>query len=366
MQQEILLLIFGFVFTAVILIYVVKKVMPVSPFLYSNARIQAKSNLLITDQKIHDLTDSKSLRELVNKIKDSDYIQEVDKVNIDNLQEIHAALEKSFLRSVDELLELSPKKIKPLFKSYIIFFEAKILKTIYRAKFSNISINEDLVFPIGNIDEEILKHLLEAKTVADIGVVLEPTPYKDVFKKKYSTTEEFEIALDGFVLNNFIKKAQEKMYEAQFIIDMVEKKADILNILALLKMRVRNTPKEKQIKLLIDNKTELSERFNDLINATDIAKFVDICKGLPYHEALTKALEKYNKDGLLANFEYELYRFYKKYVIDAELAHTLGPYPLFSFLTKKEIESRNLFVISKGIDSKLNPEQIREMVIWLF
>lgn len=363
MQQEILLLIFGFVFTAVILVYAVKKIMPVSPFFYSNARVQAKSNLLISDQKMTELTESKSLREIVNKIKDTDYIQEIDKINIDELGQIHSALEKSFLHSINELLELSPKKIKPLFTAYIMFFESKILKTIYRANFSNIELNEDLVFPIGNIDHVMLKHLLEAKTTADIAVVLEPTPYSKVFKKKYSTTEEFEIALDNFVLNNFIEKAKKKMYEAQYIIDMVNKKADILNVLALLKMRIRNVDKEKQKKLLINTNTQLSTKFNELINAKNLAEFVEICKNLPYYDSLTSALEKYNKDSLLAHFEYELYRFYKKYVVDSELAHTLGPYPLFSFLTKKEIESRNLFVISKAIDSKLSPEQIKEMII---
>ncbi len=363
MQQEILVLIFVIVFTAVIMIYVVKKVMPVSSFIYSNARIQGKSNMLISDQRMRDLTESKSLRELINKIKDSDYIQEVDKVNIDELGKIHSALEKSFLRSVEELQDLSPKNIKKLLEAYMMFFETKILKTIYRAKFSNTELNEDLVFPIGNIDEITLKHLLEAKTTADIGVTLEPTPYSKVFKQKYQTTEEFEIALDNFVLNNFIEQSQNKMYDAIYIVDMVNKKADILNILALLKMRLRETDKEKQKNLLISTETELSKRFNDLINSKDLTQFVEICKGLPYHEALSNALEQYNKDSLLAHFEYELFRFYKKFVVGAELAHILGPYPLFSFLTKKEIENRNLFVISKGIDSKLKPEQIRGMII---
>ena len=48
--------------------------------------------------------------------------------------------------------------------------------------------------------------------------------------------------------NDFIEVAKKtKMYESKLIVDILNKKIDILNILALIKFRIRNIPKENQL-----------------------------------------------------------------------------------------------------------------------
>lgn len=354
----------SFIVIMLLLIFTIKKVVPLSPFLYSNARIQARTKFLISNTKFIELAECNSLRELANSLRETEYAEELDKVDINNLKQFQLALEKSFVASLIDLRDLSPNKLKDVFNAYLMFLEAKILKTIYRAVSSNSKLDKMLVFPVGNITSELLRHLLEAKTIADLRVVLEATPYKSVFSKDYSSLEEFEVALEEFIFNNFVKTIQKtKIYEGKYIIEILNTKIDILNLLALIKFRIRGIEKEKQHKLLIYNKTKLCERFEDLINSKDFYSFVDVCKELPYYEALVKALEKYKKDSSLLHFEHELYSYYKRFVIDAELYHTLGPYPLFSYLTKKEIELRNLFIISKGIELKFTAEKIKELII---
>jgi len=358
---------FFLAFIAVILIYISKKINPVSPFLYSNARIQARSTGLITDKKLAELSESKSLRDFENQLSDfeySNYIEELDSADREDLTSLHIVLEKAFMDSVEELIKLSPKKTKPLFNAYMMFSESKIIKTIYRVKFLNKKLNEKLVFPVGNINEILLKHLLEAETVADMEVIFAPTNYNNLFSKKYESIEEFEIALDTFVLRNFIDTATKtKMFDAAYIVNIINKKIDVMNLVALLKFRIRGMVKEQQKKLLIDNKTTLTQRFKKLIEAKTLNDFVEVCKGLAYYMPLTKALELYGKTDSYMEFELELLRFYKKFVVDNDLYHTLGPYPLFSYLTKKQFELRNLFIVSKGIEAGLKHEKIKEMII---
>lgn len=352
---------------AVILIFVVRSITPVTPFLYANARIHARSNQLISSRKVEEFTDLKNLQELENSLRDTDYIEELEKLPKKDLKYFHKAIEKSFLNSILELKELSPKQAKPLFDAYLMFLEATVLKTIYRIKFYKNKVDEHLIFEVGNINSILLKHLIEAESIADVNTVMSSTIYQEVFSKKYDSIEEFDVAVEEFVLNNFINVAKKtKMYESKLIIDIVNKKIDILNILALIKFRIRNIPKEKQIEYLIKNKTLLNERFKDLIYAETFNDFVNTAKGLPYYDALNKALNLYEKDNLLVHFEYELFKFYKEFVISQDIGHTLGPYPLFSFLIKKEIEKRNLFVLSRGIDAKFLPEKIKEMIVWLY
>jgi vacuolar-type H+-ATPase subunit C/Vma6 len=197
-----------------------------------------------------------------------------------------------------------------------------------------------------------------------MGVVMAPTKYAKIFDNKYSGLEEFEVSLDQFVFNNFVDTTKKtKMHDGKAIIDILNKKVDISNILALLKFRIRGTEKEKQKSLLINNGTDLCLRFEKIINTETLKDFVEEFKNMPYHEPLTKALEKYEKDNALSHFENDLFRFFKKFVVSNDMGHTLGPYPLFSYLIKREIELRNLFITSRGIDAKFSTEKIRGMII---
>jgi len=347
----------------VILIFVIRNVMPVSHFLYANSRIQAKSNYMVNDSILLNLIEAKSLKEFLSLLRETDYGGELEKSKED-LRSFHIALEKGFIRSILDLVELSPEKSQPLFDAYLMFFEAKILKIIYRARFMKVEIDESLVYPIEDINANLLKHLLETETVADMNVVMKPTMYAEIFEKEYSSLEEFEVRIDDFVFNNFVDTINKtKMHDGKYIIDLLNKKIDILNILALLKFRIRNVEKEKRKSLLIYNKTDLCLRFDRLIEAETLKDFVEVFKGLPYHEPLLEAFTKYEKDNALSHFENSLYRFFKKFVISNDLSHTLGPYPLFSYLLKKELELRNLFIISRGIDVGFSVEKIKEMVI---
>ncbi len=363
MTIELLIVIIGAMVVVAILIFVIRSVVPVTPFLYANARMQARAGYLISDQKARELAEAKSLKELANMLRDTDYSDELDRVDKDNLLEFHTAVEEGFLNSVKELKELSPKVSQPLFDAYLMFLESKVLKTIYRQKFLKVKANEKLLFPVGIVTESRLRHLLDAETIADMRVVMEPTLYSSVFAEAYDSMEKFEITLDNFVLNYFVDVVRKtKMFEAKAIIAIKNQKIDILNIIALLKLRIRNVDKENQLGLLIDNRTPLSKRFNNLIAAEKLTDFVKACKGLQYHDSMSKALEKYEKDGLMLNFENELLSEYKDSVVKNDLHHTLGPYPLFSYLLKKEIEQRNLFIISRLIEAKFSAEKIKEMI----
>ena len=347
----------------VIMIIVVKNVIPVSHFLYANARIQARSNSMVTNQSLLELTEAKSLKEFRSLLRETTYGEELEKAE-EGLRPFHAALEKGSTEAVLELVEMSPEKSRQLFEAYLMFLESKILKVIYRAKIMKQGIDESLVYAIGNIDQNMLNRLLETETAADIGVVMAPTNYAGIFDNKYNNLEEFETALDGFVFNNFVTVTKKiKMHDEKAIIEILNKKVDILNILALLKFRIRGIEKEKQKTLLVNNKTDICLRFDKIIDAETLKDFIEKFKGLSYFEPLIKAFEKYEKDNALVHFENELYRFFKQAVVKNDMGHTLGPYPLFSYLIKREVELRNLFIISRGIDAKFSTEKIRGMII---
>jgi len=363
MHPELLLFIFGILTAASVLIFVIMNVMPVSKFIYANARIQARSSYMITKNILSELIEAKSLKEFRSLLRETIYGEELEKSD-DRLRSFHSAIELSFINASQELVDMCPKNLKKLFGSYFMFFEAKILKIIYRTKLMKATIGKNMVYAIGQIDNSLLKHLMSTETVADMGVVMRPTPYAKIFENKYSNLEEFEARIDEFVLNKFIESIKKiKIHDGKAIVNVLNKKIDILNILALLKFRIRKIEKEKQKDLLVKNNTKLSSKFDKLIDAETLKSFVEGAKGTIYYDVLAKAFEEYEKDKSLVHFENELYRFYKNSIIKDELKYTLGPYPLFSYLIKMELEQRNLFIISTGIDKGITAEQIKRMII---
>ncbi len=359
----LLTFLFIIVLVVVVLVFVFRKVAPISHFLYADARVHARTKFMVSDSLLQELTEAKSLNEFRSLLRETSYAEKLESAD-ENLKSFHLALEQSLVESLLELLELSPKKAKPLLGAYLMFFESKILKLFYRARFVGAGVDSDIVFPIGNINNILLKHLLETKTIKDIAIVMDGTIYSQVFKKEYKSLEEFEVTLEQFVFNNFVETIRKtRMYDGIFIIDIMNKKIDIANILALLRFRIRNIEKERQKSLLVYNNSELCLKFNELIGSKDIKEFVNRLKGLPYYDSMVRAYEKYEKDKNLVNFETELFRYFKSFIIENELGHTLGPYPLFSYLIKKELELRNLFVISRGIDAKFDAEKIRELIV---
>lgn len=361
-MQEYALLGFGILLVVAIVYFAIRNTIPVVPFLYANAIMQAESRRSVSEKQWPTLAESQSLSELTNCLRETDYAESIEQAK--DIKEYHIAIEKSFAKTVEELKEITPDSIDPLFDAYLMFWESKMLKTFYRAFLTGQEIDEQLVFPIGRITPSMLSHLKESETLADMKVVMTGTPYEQVFQAEYDSLEEFEVALDNFVFKHFVKKVEKtKVYEGDLVIQLLNFKFDVQNLLVLLKLEARDIPEEQRSKYLIKNDTIIHHLSNDLIKAKSIKDFVNICSRTHFSLPLTQALEKYEEDGSLSHFERQLYTHFKKTVMKHEQLHFQGPYPLFTHLVKKELEMKNLMTISKGIDSKMPSTEIKELVI---
>ena len=153
------------------------------------------------------------------------------------------------------------------------------------------------------------------------------------------------------------------MYDSEYIINIFKKRVDILNIISLIKARIRKTENKEQKDLLINTYTPLSRKFDDMIEAENIKDMIEKTKGTEYHEILSRSLEDYEKTKSYLSFEINLLKHFKEFVTNNDLYHTLGPYPLFSYLIKKEFELRNIFILSKSIDANINKEKTKAMIL---
>ena len=364
MIQDSIVIIFGVLLSLVALGVAVLKNAGQSSFLYINARIISRSTLIVGLEKMKKLVHSRNLRELINGLKDSEYYHDLDAINKDDIDEFNAALERSTIKSINELEKISPSKFRPIFHVYEVYYEAKIIKAFFRARFAGIVIDRKIVEPIGTIDHMLLEHLHETKSVADMGVVLKKTEYGDFFSKDYVSVEEFDIALEK-KMHEQIHKTITKLsvYDKEAIMEIFRIRRYVREILTLLKLRIRNADKKMQEHVVSSFEITSIVNIEKILATKDLKSFVDCFNNTEYYDALKIALDKFNKEGNYLFFERELYSYYHEKIVENELKYNIGPYRVISYIHRKRIEQKNLLILAKGIMAEMDKKMIEEMLI---
>lgn len=342
-----------------------KKISTVSPYLYANARIQARPSRLIGKVSPDELASKKDLRSLIHSLEGTDYLTGLEASGL-NARNLHLHLEKHLAITIEEIKGFSPKNFLPLLESYSLFYTVRVLKSLYRSRYleTKVEVSEDILFPVGDIDKLLLERLKETKTVQDIATVLSDTRYKDIFSREYESLEEFEVEIDSFILDNFNKNIKKsRLPNKKAIIDIVNTKFDVINLTNILKCIVRDTSPEWREELIVENDSVLGKMIKNLSKTKDIQSFVSGLIETEYHETVKNAMDDYKKDGYLAHFEVALWRHFKEKLLNRELYFQLGPFPLISYLIKKELEVKNLMAASKGVESGLKQQEITEVMV---
>ncbi|MCX8158047.1 MAG: V-type ATPase subunit [Candidatus Diapherotrites archaeon] len=329
------------------------------PYLYVTTKIAAKEANVLSEDRLNSALEKNSLADLVYYLNSLGY-----KVEGDDLLSFHLSLEKYFLDYSKEIRDSSPKQVQDILDSYFKFYEIKIIKFFYRSRFLGTDINKKLLFSFGSLNEAFLDKLQSTKTVKDIAVVFGLTDYAEVFKKDYITIEDFEIAIDSFVADDFYNKLEKSTIpNKREILDLMERKIDIINILSSIKFLLRDVPKEKRYNLLIKNKSYFSSRLKSICDISSLKDLVNVCDGSDYEIPIKKAYEKYEQTQNIFYFEKELYCFLKREIDKKDLLYFQSPYRIFSKIIKNEFDLMNLIAISKAIDSKLPKEKAKELLI---
>ncbi len=331
-----------------------------SAFLYANARIISRTSCLIDKNRAIQLLAAKNLSDFINQLKDTEYHPFLEKIDKNSIKEFNMALEEGLINTILEMKKISPKKFQKVFDAYTKLIESKIIKTFFRSRFADIKIDEQLLVPAGSIYPALLNHLHNTKTIADMKVVLRDTEYKELFEKDYNTIGEFDLEIEKKVMKDTYEIIEKiRVYDKDAIKEVFRKKKEIKKILALLKFRIRNLDKHTQKKLVHIENVDTEKA----IDAPDMKSFIDVFRSTEYEETLKKALADFEKYDDYYSFEKGLLSHYHNFIKNNDLKHNIGPYPIISYITKKEIEMKNLLIIAKGIVSGLDKEDIERMII---
>ena len=108
-----------------------------------------------------------SLPHIVSMLEKTPYKAEISETSTKELSanSLEDALLQNFINTCEELMEISPKRIRSLLSTFLMKFEADCVKAILRAKKAELDTDEAMkyIMPVGRLDETRCRKTLENK-----------------------------------------------------------------------------------------------------------------------------------------------------------------------------------------------------------
>lgn len=363
-----LLLLGGAIIGAIVVIATIRPVLDMFPYAYPNARVRARIGRLFTEKQISEIMETDDLEEFKNYLRGfPEYAKYVDQYTLEK------ALDTQLAETYDLIARIAPGDIKDVFKVQLKKWDIRNIKSIITAKEAGLSSEQimELLIPFGELNED-MERLIDANTVTDIIAGLEGTEYASLLEDALPAYENtgmvlpLEAALDKYYLENLLRAAANPADENSSILhSYFGSQVDISNLKIIMRAKADGLKYDDISPYMISNGYQIRDwKLKDLMEAEDVSGVISGLEGTDYAPMLTDALSEYNSTGSIAPFEKALDSYLTKMAKTLALKKPFGVGPMIGFLSRKEMEIRNLKVIARGKREAGFPvSMIKEMLV---
>ena len=337
---------------------------------------------LMEPKKITDLV-GMSLHHISSILEKTPYKTEISEVSAKGLSSISLedALLQNFIKTCEELMELSPKGIRLLLSTFLMKFEANCIKAILRAKKAELDVDEAMkyIMPVGRLDEARCRKTLEiSENIADVVESLSDMEYGSVLEKAFAVYEEekifylLEVAIDRYVYSK-IWRAIGKLggLDKKIARTVIGLEIDSTNVKTILRCKAMGISEDQIRRYLIPVSEVFSEKeLEEAMREADMQSFINslvrlarrsMARDYQYifteiqelHVTSLTTLETILDRGLVETSLRMLKRYTPYFNIGLILA----------FLNLKWFEVRNLRAIMKGSEAGIPPDRVKKLLI---
>lgn len=337
---------------------------------------------LMEPKKITDLV-GMSLHHISSMLEKTPYKAEISEISTKELSSISLedALLQNFIKTCEELMEMSPKGIRLLLSTFLMKFEANCVKTILRTKQAELDVDEAMkyIMPVGRLDEARCRKTLEiSENIADVVESLSDMKYGSVLEKAFAVYEEekifylLEVALDRYVYSK-IWRAIGKLrgLDKKIARTVIGLEIDSANVKTILRCKAMGISENQIRRYLIPVSEVFSEKeLEEVMREADMQSFINslvrlarrsMARDYQYifteiqelHVTSLTTLETILDRGLV---ETSL-RMIKRYTAFFNIGLILA------FLNLKWFEVKNLRAIIRGSEAGIPPDRVKKLLI---
>lgn len=340
-------------------------------YAYTVSRVKAKKALLLKEEDYNKMLQM-SVPEISRYISESGYQKEMTDLagRIEGIDLVEHATYVNMAKVFSSILGASQGELNTMVEAYLEKWDAWNLKVILRGKSYGLDadgIREDLV-PAGSLRSESLEKLLALDNVDDIIAnyckmvhVIIPQDVLTSFKAS-ENLGEIEDYLDKNYYVKLLKSIDPSSRPTRMFQDYVRMEIDIRNLETILKLKAEGIYGETVMKYIIPGGKQIDNRLAiQLANAETVSAAVSDLSQLDFYETIKDLVEK---DAVSIR---DIVTEMKKYEIAAakKFSHMypLSVVPVLDYMIHKEIEVGNIRTISRGIESGLDTETIKGLLV---
>jgi len=351
--------------TALIVVLVlVREFLKFAPFAYPNARIMARRGKMLDKKQIVEIIDAKSMVDVYNLVGElPEYKKYIDKYPFEKSMDMHLA-------EIHELLfKIFPDKFKDFFEVFVSKWDVRNIKTIIVARETGTETIKDIIIPFGKLKKKTLNRLMDAKNIDDIVDTLKDTEYNDtligavhLYKEK-GILLPVEASLDKYYYRKLLDTVSEPSNDDEKILySLVTKQIDIINLKIILRAKFEGIEFKDIEDYIISGAYQLSKwKLKELMDAEKITDFVSKLEGTDYYDVLSDAIPEKTVSVSALESALDKYALELGTLLSKESPSTIGP--SVDFLSRKEIETKNLKIIYRAKNEGFSPEIIRNMLV---
>ena len=340
-------------------------------YAYTATKAKAMKSQLIKEDDYNKMLQL-DVTELVHFISEAGYSKEVadlgDKVK--GIDLVERATYYNMATTFKTLLDGSQGELHTVLAAYLQKWDDWNIKVILRGKTYGLSadeIRDDLV-PAGSMSAEVLDRMIALESTDEIIAAFEKAQTLHIpveVMNKYhetGTLGKIEDYIDKYQYVRLLKVIPNNSIPTRMFSDYIRREIDIKNVEIIMKLKSEGIFGEEVMEYVIPGGREVDLKFArqlaDAENPQDV--FADLAT-LDFYEEIKELVESGEKDIckiVQATKRYELH-FAKKFSSE----YPLSVLPVVDYMINMENEARNIRTIARGIESGLDRETIKELLV---
>lgn len=324
-------------------------------FAQSVARIRVFETRLLDRSFMERLIDSDQLENALKLLQDKGYSDRFSSLAVP--ESFEEALNGTLADAYREVDQLSPE---PKVTSMMALkYDYHHLKILMKSRLSEHE-SEPLWLPMGTLSVQKMKRDLLAEDLRDFPPIMR-TAIETVQTKLEQSDDPLwiDLLLDRACCYHMVTVSGS--FDSRLIDTYLQRRIDIINLLSWMRCQTTTAGRERLLESWIDGgmldkdlllKT-LHEPLDTLMQKlvhTDYLPLLRKCSETADHSARMVCVEKQGNEFVLA-------------ALEAAKRISFGPEPLLAYLAARETEIQNLRILLLGLQSHLQPEQIRERLL---
>jgi V/A-type H+-transporting ATPase subunit C len=340
-------------------------------YAYAVTRVRAKKAALMGDDAYSKML-MMSLPEISRFIGESGYQKEMAELagRIEGIDLIEHATYRNMARMFSSILQSTAGELREMVAAYLTQWDSWNLKVILRGRTYGVdteSIKEDLV-PAGNLDAAKLDRLLALETDKEIveefgrmGHIRIPSEVVSAYKTD-GHLREIEDYLEKMYYERLLVNPDPTSRPRRLLEDFVRREIDTVNLETILILKAEGIYGDDVMKYIIPGGKQIGRKLaTQLANTESISAMANDLAQLDFYEDIKEALDAGTRSlrDLVAGM--------KKYHIgQAKKFASLYPLsviPILDYMIHKKIEVDNIRIIARGIESGIDKETIKGLLV---